>query len=290
MSDLKQDEEEFHLRLSRPGITPTFIADDPRGKARLAHARFEANDAGFEASSRLMITLCTAHIGRIRRQSADVDLEGVLRPGAVVIGLPDTEAQGYWSKTDMLGLAIDLPAYLGEDASDIINRLIPAASTIHHDPLLTAVMTALWRDCEINGMSSAFFDEGIKVLINRLSEFSAPPKTLREQPPLAGTILSNTLELIDAAISTDISVTELARHAELDTTTFSRSFKAAMGYTPFAYLTQTRMKRAKELLQTSLPVTDIALMVGYNNPSKFSAAFRKYYSCTPSQWRKNWQA
>ena len=31
---------------------------------------------------------------------------------------------------------------------------------------------------------------------------------------------------------------------------------------------------------------DIAYYIGYDNPKSFSRAFRNYYGCTPSEYRK----
>ncbi|WP_420833470.1 helix-turn-helix domain-containing protein [Sphingomonas pollutisoli] len=52
-----------------------------------------------------------------------------------------------------------------------------------------------------------------------------------------------------------------------------------------SYLTQRRMERAKPLLDDGMPVTHVALSVGYSNPSKFAAAFRPICGCSPSAWR-----
>ena len=73
----------------------------------------------------------------------------------------------------------------------------------------------------------------------------------------------------------------------MDVRTFSGAFKAALGCAPYAYLTQKRMDYAQDLLMTAIPITEIAFSVGYSNPSKFSAAFRKLTGKTPSEWRKN---
>jgi len=47
------------------------------------------------------------------------------------------------------------------------------------------------------------------------------------------------------------------------------------------------MKRAKELLRFGDSVTDTALAVGYANPAKFSAAFRRWVGMTPSAWKRS---
>lgn len=56
--------------------------------------------------------------------------------------------------------------------------------------------------------------------------------------------------------------------------------------TPYAYLTWRRMEAAKQMLQAGQPVTGIALAVGYANPGKFAAAFRRVVGQAPSAWRR----
>lgn len=49
---------------------------------------------------------------------------------------------------------------------------------------------------------------------------------------------------------------------------------------------QTRLEYAKRLLQTTnLPIATIANKAGYNNPSSFSRAFRRYFDVPPGQCR-----
>ncbi len=58
------------------------------------------------------------------------------------------------------------------------------------------------------------------------------------------------------------------------------------GVTIFEYRTQARMQEAKNLLVANhLTVTEIAGICGYSNASKFSAAFKKYFGLTPTDWK-----
>lgn len=52
-------------------------------------------------------------------------------------------------------------------------------------------------------------------------------------------------------------------------------------------LLEQRMERALALLRgTSLPIEEIALMLGYSNSSNFHKAFREYYHCSPREYIK----
>ena len=160
-----------------------------------------------------------------------------------------------------------------------------AAGMLKNDPLVSAVMRAIWLDAEAHGSASLFFQQGMAVILRRLAGYqNANPegKTVR---PLSGQRLAQVLDLIESGIGRDINISDLAAEARQDIRTFTRAFRAATGLAPYAYLTLRRMERAKQLLLTNQSVTGIAVSMGYANPSKFSAAFRRLYGCSPREWR-----
>jgi AraC family transcriptional regulator len=84
-----------------------------------------------------------------------------------------------------------------------------------------------------------------------------------------------------------IGLDELAALAGLSRFHFCTAFRQATGSTPYAWLVNLRIERARQLLaHPELPVTEIALAVGYETPSSFAAAFRKITGVTPSAFRR----
>lgn len=161
-----------------------------------------------------------------------------------------------------------------------------AASQFHNDTLLSSVMTALWRDAEFHGLSGAFFEQGIQVLLSRLINLGRKPQTKSLVHPLNGSSLKCVLDFIESRLQEDIRIAELSRLTGQDPSTFTRAFVAAMRIPPYAYFTFRRMELAKQLLKDKrLSITEIAFRVGYSNPSKFSAAFRRISGHSPSAWR-----
>lgn len=254
----------------------------------LAHAGFEASEGEYSPAPCLMLTLCTAHVGRMRRFGEGPQLEGVLRPGTVAIALPNTAASGYWPKAQMLGIAVNLDLFPSAGEQRItVDHLAGAASRLHHDGLLTSVMTALWQDAEIHGLSGAFFEQGIQVLLKRLASFSSLQTQPAKAHPLKGARLQQVLDLMESRLGDDIRISELAGLTGQDSRTFTRAFCAATGLAPYAYFTLRRMEFAKLLLREGrLTITEIAFHVGYTNPGKFAAAFRRVCGMSPSHWRQ----
>ncbi len=68
-------------------------------------------------------------------------------------------------------------------------------------------------------------------------------------------------------------------------------FKEQTGENFLAFVHKVRLEQAKELLQdTSLPLSAVALKVGYSGEAVFIRNFKKYQGCTPGQYRAQVQS
>lgn len=279
----------FKKRMQAVQAVSQLTCIDPAGMVRLAVSDFEPFEGEFEAIPYLTIHMCTKYIGRIRRVGNEQHLEGVMRPGTVGIAMPNSPAKGSWTKMQMLAIGVDLDRLLSQEEKNDFNvdDLYASASTLHNDPLITSVMTAMWRDAEAHGLMTPFFQHGLMLILERLSKYKAKTIAYRASRLLAGEKLTQVLALIESRIGTNVQLLELAQISGQDKSSFSRSFRAATGHAPYEYFVLRRMEHAKQLLRSEVSITDIALSVGYNNPSKFSSAFRKVFGCTPSAWRRD---
>jgi AraC family transcriptional regulator len=85
----------------------------------------------------------------------------------------------------------------------------------------------------------------------------------------------------------DFNLDQLAAQAGVSKFYFTRLFKNAMGVSPSRYLLTLRMDEARRLLrETKRSVVDIALDVGYANPSHFARFFRRETGLSPSDYRQ----
>ena len=90
-----------------------------------------------------------------------------------------------------------------------------------------------------------------------------------------------------ARLSEDISLDDLAVEANLSPFHFARMFKQSVGVPPRVYLTRLRVEKACELLeQTDLPITEIALEVGYSSSQVLARVFLKHMRMSPSDYRR----
>jgi two-component system response regulator YesN len=89
----------------------------------------------------------------------------------------------------------------------------------------------------------------------------------------------------------ELSLNDVAAHVNLSPCHFSAVFSQETGQTFKEYLTEIRIKKAKELLRTTtLKTFEIADRVGYNDPHYFSHVFKKETGLTPSEFRLLGQA
>lgn len=86
----------------------------------------------------------------------------------------------------------------------------------------------------------------------------------------------------------NLSLSGLAGKVYLNPSYLSRLFKRETGMTLVHFINLTRMSKATELLATTnMKVSDVAARTGYESPSYFNQAFKKYTGCSPMEYRSN---
>lgn len=87
------------------------------------------------------------------------------------------------------------------------------------------------------------------------------------------------------------SLDELASRFFTNKFYLTRIFKQVTGFTIREYLHIQRVQKAQEFLRSSLlPITEIALMVGFENVSYFEKIFRRYCMQSPREYRVSQKA
>ncbi|MGF1680240.1 DNA-3-methyladenine glycosylase 2 family protein [Photobacterium minamisatsumaniensis] len=101
------------------------------------------------------------------------------------------------------------------------------------------------------------------------------------------TTLTRAMKLIDQGALADGTLTDLANRLGITDRYLRRLFSDEVGLSPKAYGLYSQCLLAKKLLhETRLPITDIALACGFNSIRRFNDCFKKQFSLSPSQLRK----
>jgi AraC family transcriptional regulator len=106
-------------------------------------------------------------------------------------------------------------------------------------------------------------------------------------PSLPGYKLRQITDWLAEHVAEDFNLAQLAAQAGLSKFHFERLFKAALGVSPSRYHINLRMNEARRRLrETKMSVVDVALEVGYADPSHFARLFRRETGLSPSDYRR----
>lgn len=107
------------------------------------------------------------------------------------------------------------------------------------------------------------------------------------QTEKAGGVIYQAKDWIDQHYCEEVTLDEVAAKVQLSPFYFSKLFKENLGQTFIDYLTQKRIKLAKDLLiNTEKTFKEICFEVGYHDPNYFSRVFKKITGLTPSEFKK----
>ncbi len=85
-----------------------------------------------------------------------------------------------------------------------------------------------------------------------------------------------------------ITIEDLTRIAHISRSTYIEKFKEICKMTPSAYLTKIRIESAAGmLLNTNLPISEIAYRTGFYDASHFTKVFTQFHQITPLAYRNN---
>lgn len=93
--------------------------------------------------------------------------------------------------------------------------------------------------------------------------------------------------IIDTRYDAHITLSDIARQVGINEFKLKSGFRRLFGISMFEYLLKTRMQKARTLLlETRLPIKEVARRTGYTSKQSFQNAFKKYYDETPGSFRR----
>jgi len=98
--------------------------------------------------------------------------------------------------------------------------------------------------------------------------------------------LRRAMEYLEAHMTQDVSLEEMAKLAGLSQSQFARAFKISVGMPPYKWFLDARIKRAQELLlRGKESIALIAIQTGFADQSHFTKTFRRATGATPKHWQ-----
>ena len=94
------------------------------------------------------------------------------------------------------------------------------------------------------------------------------------------------IEFMEANIAEPLPLVDIADYVGLSRRQIERLFQQHMGRSPARYYLEIRLDRARHLLvQSTMPVVDVAIACGFVSASHFSKCYREMYGKSPLQER-----
>lgn len=200
----------------------------------------------------------------------------------------------WYEEIEVLNVALD-PGFVDRLAPDIIGTA-PARFPYERagpDPQARMIALALAAEADaeegerggpelVDALATAL---AVRILRRyaRRGPHPTPDPSVRRAAELAVRVR----ERVDAALDQPLTLTGLAAAENLSPFHFTRLFKSATGVSPYRYVTEQRVERAKHLVLTSdLPIAEIARRCGFASPAQMTRAFRNILSVTPTGLRR----
>jgi AraC-like DNA-binding protein len=138
-----------------------------------------------------------------------------------------------------------------------------------------------------NRQSMSAFMETHGILLQLVSRFLTPELFKHKETGLVPAKILNAINYIQLNLHRDLSVTYLAKRANLHTDYFSRLFYQYTGERPVRYIHEKRIERAQYLMVTTqMTSSEIATQTGFENVFYFSKVFKKVTGMSPGHYRK----
>lgn len=111
-------------------------------------------------------------------------------------------------------------------------------------------------------------------------------RPVRSGQQLSPAQVNRLIDFVDAHLASDLSVEDLAKILDLSRFHFSRIFKATTSRSPYQFLLERRIGRARDLLRSSdLSIAEVAAECGFRSVTQFEEAFRRSMGVRPVRYR-----
>ena len=174
-----------------------------------------------------------------------------------------------------------LPVMLVLDAASTgINRWLEPAFGLLRDEI---ARDAPGASAVVAKLADVFLTEIVRRYLSGLGLMTAAVPPAASGDPCVGAALL----LLRSQPGAPWTVADLARKVDMSRTAFAARFRELVGEPPMSYLSRVRLGHAAGYLSaTDKTVQQIAHMVGYENESSLSKAFRRAFGRAPGEYRR----
>ena len=159
------------------------------------------------------------------------------------------------------------------------------------DPEIGRLGALGWRELNQGGAGGRLYVEGLAAMltVHLLRAYGASERSpIPHRGGLAPRQMRRVLDYIDAHLTDELGLVELAAIAGLSPHHFGEAFKTSMGTSPHRYVIEKRVQHALELLrEKDRSIGEIAHAAGFSSQSHLTANFRRVTGLTPGRFRQS---
>ncbi|MBA1274497.1 helix-turn-helix domain-containing protein [Stutzerimonas azotifigens] len=256
------------------------------GLVTVDHRRWACHEAELSWTAPQHVVILTERGATAKthiRSSSTLSYQGRDRPGAISFVPAGVERRGYFLDADLIYTALWIDPSLTFPGCPRLAELpmrINGGDTVIH-----SLLCALSTEMAIGYTPETSYLEHLVALVGLRMGRTEAEETGRGR--LGRPLLRRLADYIDTRIEGSISLTALARIAEMPVDTFARHFKAETGMAPYTFVIRRRVHCAENLLRNStMPIASMALELGFSSQSHFTSTFKRITGTTPNAYRQ----
>jgi len=157
------------------------------------------------------------------------------------------------------------------------------------DPALRSVILNLSSEIEAGAPNGPLFVDALctRLVEELVGRYSIGQTRLDPyKGGLSGRRLRQVTDYIECYLGRSLSTAEIARIAGLSKYHCGKAFKETTGLPLHSYVMARRISRARELLLSDLPLSQVAQAVGFYSQSHFTTIFLRCTGITPGSYRR----
>ena len=156
------------------------------------------------------------------------------------------------------------------------------------DPTFRHIAMALRAGVQSGAALDRMYGEALStaLAVHLLREYDAAVLGAKRQNGelLREKLVLRAVEYIQDQLGTDLTVSGIAQAVGMSPYHFTRLFKASTGRTPYQYVVDARVKKAKELLTTGkFTISEVAYHVGFADQGHLTRHFKRVFGLPPKR-------
>lgn len=176
----------------------------------------------------------------------------------------------------------------GHSINDYLSKLDFLSSNVHYVGIhnqFPELLEKIIYELQLKNPMFKYLATGY--IIELISCFARKKACLQSNSPiLVSEDIQKIIEIMYKSYTKNYSVEDYARFCNLSLYRFIHKFKQFTGVTPLDYITTIKINTARDLLVNSgFNISEVASLIGYDNPLYFSRVFKKITGICPSKYK-----